>query len=156
MARWPVPLLALILAACGHTPAAPVAGIECVPYARAVSGIALYGDAASWWDAAAGRYARTTQPSSGAVLVFRRTARLPHGHVAVVAGLYGDRAIHVNQANWVPRRIAGNEPVVDVSPANDWSAVRVWWQPAGQLGATVYPTFGFIEPKPAADLVASR
>ena len=64
----------------------------------------------------------------------------------------------VTQANWVHGRIARSEPVVDVSPGNDWSAVRVWWEPSGQLGTTVYPTFGFIGPGPAArsDLVAAN
>ncbi len=48
--------------------------------------------------------------------------------------------------------------MVDVSPGNDWSAVRVWWAPAHALGATVYPTYGFIAPgpaRPAADLTAA-
>jgi hypothetical protein len=39
--------------------------------------------------------------------------------------------------------------VLDVSPGNDWSAVRVWWPPSGGWGMTVYPTYGFILPQPA-------
>ena len=124
-------------------------GVECAPYARQVSGIQLYGDAADWWDAAAGRYARTAGPSPGAVLVFQRSPRLPHGHVSVVASLRSEREVAVTQANWVHGRIAHSEPVVDVSPANDWTAVRVWWAPAGQLGSTVYPAYGFIQPTAA-------
>jgi surface antigen len=151
----------LVLSACASN--APVmtggstsAVIECAPYARQVSGIQLYGDAASWWDNAAGRYGRSSEPSPGAVLVFRRSSRLPYGHVSVVATTPSSRQIEVTQANWVHGRIARREPVVDVSPGNDWSAVRVWWAPSGQLGTTVYPTFGFILPagRPRSDLVA--
>ena len=31
--------------------------LQCVPYARQVSGIRIYGDAHTWWDQAEGRYA---------------------------------------------------------------------------------------------------
>ncbi|MGC8159731.1 hypothetical protein ACP3WZ_24715, partial [Salmonella enterica] len=31
---------------------------ECVPFARAASGIQIYGDAWTWWGQAAGRYRR--------------------------------------------------------------------------------------------------
>ena len=132
--------------------------VECAPYAREVTGIQLFGDAASWWDGAAGRYARSSEPSAGAVLVFRRSSRLPAGHVSVVARLQSGREILVTQANWVHGRVARSEPVVDVSLGNDWSAVRVWWEPANQLGSTVYPTFGFVAPRPptATDVVAAR
>ncbi len=159
MTRWFPLLLAAVVSACGSARYAGTgtsSDLECAPYARQVSGITLYGDAASWWDAAAGRYPRGDRPRAGSVLVFRRSARLPHGHVSVVAALDGSREIRVDQANWVHHRIARDEPVVDVSPGNDWSAVRVWWQPAGQLGATVYPTYGFVGPAGGADVVASR
>ena len=131
------------------------ADIECVPYARQASGIQLYGDAAAWWDQAAGRYARAEQPQPGAVLVFRRTPRLPHGHVSVVTQVASAREIVVTQANWVHGRIGRAEPVVDVSLDGDWSAVRVWWAPSGQMGATVYATFGFVGPGLETDQVAS-
>src|SRR5271155_145976 len=36
---------------------------ECVPYARARSGVSLRGDANTWWAQAAGRYARETSPA---------------------------------------------------------------------------------------------
>ncbi len=124
--------------------ASHAAVMECAPYARQVSGIQLYGDAADWWEAASGRYGRSAQPSPGAVLVFRRSARLPHGHVSVVASVRSRREITVTQANWVHGTIARSEPVVDVSAGNDWTDVRVWWQPARQLGSSQYPTFGFI------------
>jgi surface antigen len=130
--------------------------VECAPYARQVSGIQLSGDAADWWDGAAGRYQRSMQPSPGAVLVFRRTARLPHGHVSVVTSLRTAREIIVTQANWVHGRIARDEPVVDVSPANDWSAVRVWWEPGHLLGTTTYPAYGFIAPRPDTGALMSE
>ena len=159
-----IPVLAGLTACAGGAsrPALSSAGshaasVECAPYARAVSGIQLYGDAASWWEGAAGRYERGSAPAPGSVLVFERSRRLPAGHVSVVAGLRTPREITVTQANWVHGRISSGEPVVDVSPGNDWSAVRVWWEPSGQLGTTVYPTFGFIGPGPAtrSDRVAA-
>ena len=36
-------------------------------------------------------------------------------------------------------------PVIDVSPGNDWTRVRVWWPPTKQMGVTEYATFGFIK-----------
>jgi len=148
-------LLALVsLSACGSSNGGPAPGastaLECVPYARQVSGIELYGDAADWWDQAVGRYPRGTDPVQGGVLVFRRTGRLAHGHVSVVSGVASSREIKVTQANWVHRRIGHDETVVDVSEAGDWSAVRVWWAPSHALGTTVYPTHGFISPSPMA------
>ena len=118
----------------------------CVPFARALSGIDLAGNAASWWDAAPGHYGRARQPRAGAVLVLRATPRLPEGHLAVVTRVLGPRAILVAQANWVPRRVTVDQAVVDVSGANDWSLVRVWWPPSSQLGRRRYPADGFILP----------
>ena len=118
----------------------------CVPFARALSGIDLAGNAASWWDAAPGRYRRARHPRAGAVLVLRATPRLPQGHLAVVTRVLGPRAILVAQANWVARRVTVDQAVVDVSGANDWSLVRVWWPPSGQLGRRRYPADGFILP----------
>lgn len=122
--------------------------LECAPFARQVSGIQLYGDAASWWDQADGRYERGSDPVEGGVLVFRRSGRLPFGHVSVVARRVSDREIRVTQANWVHRRVTRDEPVRDVSPNNDWSRVKVWWAPSNTLGSTEYPTYGFIAPGP--------
>ena len=145
------PLLALMLAclvtACGSTRGSGTASsLECAPYARQLTGLQLYGDAADWWNQADGRYAKGDAPVAGGVLVFRRSGRLPHGHVAVVRRQVSAREITVDQANWVHRRITAGESVVDVSDANDWSRVRVWWDPVGSLGVTAYPTYGFIAP----------
>jgi surface antigen len=143
--------LVLLLAACASGRPGPsyitaTTPLDCAPFARQETGVALSGDAADWWPEAAGRYARTHTPRAGEVLVFRRSGRLPYGHVSVVTRVRDSRSILVSQANWVHRRISRNEPVVDVSPENDWSEVRVWWSPAGQMGVTTYETYGFIRP----------
>jgi len=44
--------------------------LQCVPYAREVSGIQIYGDAWTWWSQAEGRYARGHAPRAGAVVTF--------------------------------------------------------------------------------------
>ena len=148
-------LALLALTACASTgprsSEGPARSIECVPYARARSGLPLYGNAATWWQQAAGRFARSHQPEPGAVLVFRATGRLPDGHVSTVVRLRSPREIVVDHANWVRGHVGHADPVVDVSPANDWTDVRVWWDPSGQMGATTYPTYGFVLPAPAAD-----
>jgi hypothetical protein len=117
---------------------------ECVPFARAQSGIEIYGNAADWWWKADGRYPRSSEPAPGSVLVFGRSPRLAHGHVAVVTEVVSDREIRVAHANWVRHLVTRHAPVWDVSAANDWSLVRVWWPPSRQMGATAYPTEGFI------------
>ncbi len=120
--------------------------IDCVPFARALTGIPLSGDGPEWWETADGRFERTASPQTGAILVFRRTGRLPHGHVSVVSRVLSRREILVTQANWVHGRVTQDQPVADISPRNDWTIVRVWWEPARQLGNTTYPAYGFILP----------
>jgi len=71
------------------------------------------------------------------------------GHVAVVSEVVSERVIKVTHANWSPingRRgqIERDVEVRDVSPANDWSKVRVWYAPVADLGTGAYPTNGFI------------
>jgi len=147
-------LLALFVAACGSQPRTgpnlaasyEYPGITCAPFARALTGIALRGDAADWWGQASGRYARTGQPTVGGVLVFQRAGRLPSGHVSVVSRVLDERHIDVIQANWVPGQLDEDQLIVDVSARNDWSAVRVWYPPGNQLGTHVYTTYGFIVP----------
>ncbi len=41
-------------------------------------------------------------------------------------------------------QVENDVTVVDVSPKGDWSQVKVWYDPSGALGTTVYPTYGFI------------
>ncbi len=142
--------LALLLAGCGgrglppaHDFGAPTS-LSCVPYARAVSGIALDGDAWQWWREADGLYPRGQAPRRGAVLVFAARPGMPQGHLAVVTRVQDSRDILVTQANWLPDRIEKNQPVIDVSADNDWTAVRVWYEPAHALGARTYRTYGFV------------
>ena len=141
-----LPLLTLANCGGGGTGRSWHGRLQCAPWAREHSGVALRGAAASWWREADGQYTRTTQPAPGAVLVFRSSSRLPDGHVSVVRSVRGTRAILVDQANWNPGRVDHAVPVVDVSPRNDWTRVRVWWSPTSTMGRTVYPTFGFILP----------
>jgi hypothetical protein len=123
--------------------------IQCVPYARQVSGIQIRGDAHTWWDQAAGRYARGTHPRVGAVMSFRPYGPMQLGHVAAVSKVLDDRTVLLRHANWSPidgRRgqLEDNVRAVDVSPAGDWSEVRVWYAPLGGLGTTHWPVNGFI------------
>ena len=126
--------------------------------ARALSSVQLYGQAADWWWEADGRYARQHVPEEGSLLVLRRSGRLPDGHVAVVSRVLSPRWILVTQANWVHHRVTEDQPVIDVSPANDWSMVRVWWPPVRAIGASDYPAYGFIlpdRPESHAELTAA-
>ena len=131
------------------TPALVEAGSahECAAYARERSGIALYGDAYTWWDQAAGRYDREAAPQQGAVLVLTGYAGPKHGHLAVVTRIVSMREIRVDHANWLnDGNLYLNTPVIDVSPANDWSEVRVWNTREGHLGGNTYAVQGFIAP----------
>jgi surface antigen len=129
--------------------------LQCVPYARQVSGIKIFGDAHSWWGQAAGKYARGSTPRVGAVMAFRPSGNSRLGHVAAVSRIIDERTILVRHSNWSPingRRgqIEDNVRVVDVSAAGDWSAVRVWYAPIQSLGSGHWPIQGFIYPaKPA-------
>ena len=127
-------------------------GLQCVPYARAQSGIIIQGNAANWWYAAAGVYARGSQPEPGAVLNFRATYNMRLGHVAVVTNVLSPREVEVDHANWAHFAATRDNidlamRVIDVSPENDWTAVRVELGHTGQYGA-VYPTYGFIYDRP--------
>lgn len=122
---------------------------ECVPFARQVSGIQIYGNAWTWWDQAKGNYARGHAPKVGAVLVFAQSDRLKLGHVAVVSQIVERRVIMVTHANW--SRLNGERghaeqdvTIFDVSAAGDWSEVKVWYRDRNGLGTTVYPVYGFI------------
>ncbi len=123
--------------------------IQCVPYARQVSGIQIRGDAHTWWEQAAGRFARGTRPRVGAVMSFRPYGAMQLGHVAAVSKVIDERTVLLRHANWSPidgRRgqTEDNVRAVDVSPEGDWSEVRVWYAPLGGLGTTHWPVNGFI------------
>lgn len=143
-------LLAAILSAPVH--AGPW---QCVTFARAFSGVQLFGNAATWWDQASGRYAQGTAPAPGAVMVMKPHARMRVGHVATVSAVVSPREIRVTHANWSPiggarGQVETDVAVVDTSDAGDWTRVRVWYAPMGDLGRTDYPVYGFIYAAPAA------
>lgn len=119
--------------------------LQCVPFARNASGIQIYGDANTWWRQAEGRYPRSRSPAPGSVLVMRGYNDPGRGHVAVVTEIISSRVIRVDHANWLNGgEISVGVPVLDVSPENDWSDVRVWHVPNSHWGGRVYETEGFI------------
>ena len=82
---------------------------------------------------------------------FRPYGRMELGHVAAVSRIIDSRNVLLRHANWSEidgRRgqIEDNVRAVDVSPDNDWSQVRVWYAPIGNLGTTAWPVNGFIYP----------
>jgi surface antigen len=134
-------------------------GISCVPYARQASGIMVPGNAWQWWENAEGMYARGDRPEPGSVLNFRANGRMRLGHVAVVTEVVNAREIIVDQANWPSAGsgwggVSHNVEVVDVSEANNWSAVRVELGRGGDFGS-VYPTYGFIYNRPDTGFVTA-
>lgn len=132
---------------------------QCVPFARMISGIEIFGDARTWWTQASGKYDKGQTPKAGAVLCFKPTGGMRLGHVAVVNQVLTDRVIQITHANW--SRIGGargqierDVTVIDVSPKGDWSQVKVWYDPIGDLGSTTYPVYGFIYAPAAESKVA--
>jgi surface antigen len=134
-------------------------GISCVPYARQVSGIEVAGNAWEWWANAKGLYARGDQPEAGSVLNFRANGRMRLGHVAVVTQVVNPREVIVEHANWPSGGgrggVSHGVAVVDVSEANNWSAVRVELGREGTFGS-VYPTYGFIYNRPDTGMVVAN
>jgi hypothetical protein len=71
----------------------------------------------------------------------------------MVSKIVGDREVLLTHANWSYRGgIERNVRAIDVSPAGDWSQVKVWFAPTQGMGTTVFPVNGFIYPNgdPAA------
>jgi len=140
--------------ALGYAPGAKAAEPywQCVTFARMYSGIAIYGDALTWWPQARGRFRTGDRPETGSVLAFQPTSRMTRGHVAVVSEILTDRVIRVTHANWGGSRgrVEEKVTVVDVSQDGDWTAVKVWYNPINDLGSSVYPTYGFIHKAPTS------
>ncbi|HUQ13103.1 MAG TPA: CHAP domain-containing protein [Novosphingobium sp.] len=136
--------------------------LQCVPYARDVTGIRIFGDAHTWWGQAEGKYARGSTPKVGAAMSFKAFGGSRLGHVAAVSRIIDSRNVLIRHANWSPingRRgqIEDDVRAVDVSEANDWSEVRVWFAPIQGLGTTHWPLNGFIYPdKPGAENLLPR
>jgi hypothetical protein len=127
----------------------------CVRYARSLTDIEVRGNAWTWWENAAGAYARGQAPAEGAVLVFRRGGGgMRLGHVSAVTGIIDARTILVTHSFGGPT-LWRDVPIVDVSPENDWTQVRVWHGPTRQMGTTEFATYGFVYPddaRPASTL----
>ena len=136
-----------LVVSCGLMTATPAAAQfwQCVTFARSVSCIEIRGNANTWWSQAEGRYERGHTPKAGSVLAFSPTSRMRVGHVAMVSKVVSDREVLLTHANWSrPGAIETNVRAVDVSAAGDWSMVKVWYGPQGDLGTSAYPTKGFI------------
>ena len=126
--------------------------LQCVPYAREMSGIQLRGNAHTWWNKSIGHYQRGSKPKVGSIMVLSKTSRLRFGHLAVVKRIIDSRNIEVAHSNWGGDKytrsyIYRRMPVVDTSPNNDWSQARFWNYPSSSYGS-VYAVSGFIYPNP--------
>lgn len=140
--------------------------LQCVPFARQLTGVQIYGDAHTWWGQAAGRYGRGKMPRPGAVMAIRPYGNSRLGHVAAVERVLDTRTVLISHANWSsPGQIERMVKAVDVSPLNDWSEVRIWFGPNQALGSRHWPVYGFIygekakasppqAPAPREDLIA--
>ncbi len=118
---------------------------QCVPYAREISGVQIFGNAHTWWGQAAGKYERGSTPKQGAVLSLKSSRRMPLGHVAMVSRVVSDREVLLTHANWSRRGgVERDVRAIDVSEAGDWSQVRIWWGPLGDLGTSANAANGFI------------
>src|SRR6476620_8672876 len=133
---------------------------QCVPFARLISGIQIFGDARTWWQQAIGKYETGFTPRAGAVVCFKPTERMRLGHVAVVSQVLTDRIVQITHANWSP--IEGSRGKVekavtrgDVSAEGDWSEVKVWYDPNRDLGGSTYQTYGFIYQDTRAKVMAA-
>lgn len=128
-------------------------GISCVPYARQATGMAISGNGRDWWHNAAGLYARGNQPEVGSVMAFPGSGGMRSGHVAVVERVVSNREVLIHHANWGGpgiRRgsIMRGVSVIDVSPGNDWTQVRVQVGHSNENYGRTYPVYGFIHNRP--------
>ena len=99
------------------------------------SSVDIHGDAYTWWEKAAGVYARSSDPADGAVMVLKNYAGRHRAHVAVVRRIISPREIRIDHANWLnDGAIYVNDPVLDVSADNDWSQIKVWNIQFGLVG----------------------
>lgn len=120
--------------------------LQCVPFARERSGVAIRGNANTWWNQAAGSFVRVKRPAVGAVMVMN-TRR---GHVGVVTKIVDNRTVIIDHSNWLSNgQIYLDQPVMDVSANNDWSKVVVWHPTLGKFGKRALGVPGFIVDAPA-------
>jgi surface antigen len=127
----------------------------CVPYARQATGMDISGNGRDWWHNAAGLYARSNRPEVGSVMAFPGSGGMRSGHVAVVERVISPREVHIHHANWGGpgiRRgsIMRGVSVIDASPNNDWTQVRVQAGHSAENYGRTYPVYGFIHNRPDA------
>jgi hypothetical protein len=121
--------------------------LQCVPFARELSGVEIFGNANRWWDLAEGRYRKARTPEAGSVFVMNGYRTNRRGHVAVVRKVVDNRTMIIDHSNWLnDGKIYLSAPVRDVSPNNDWSQVNVWYTPGQTWGSRTYTAKGFIRP----------
>ncbi len=128
----------------------------CVTHVRNMTGITtIRGDAWAWWHNAEGQFARGSIPTPGSIMVWRRAGNLPLGHVGVVREVIDSRTVLVDHS-WDSNALRTSQPIVDVSDANDWSQVTVWYHPRQVMGSE-YRLYGFVYPhgtEPSSEAMA--
>lgn len=140
-------------------PPVPSGRGQCVAYVHAHSAFRIQANAHLWWARAAGIHARGKAPEVGSVLSFRSVRGMPLGHVALVSRVVDEREIEIDHNNWLGVGPVRGASVIDVSPKNDWTAVRVANRPGARVYGRVYPTDGFIHaraPGSEPPMVAAR
>ena len=108
--------------------------LQCVPYARAVTGINLHGDAHTWWGQAEGHYARGFVPQVGAVMALKPHGNSRLGHVAAVSRIIDSRTILIRHSNWslINGRRGQIEDTVRAVDVSSWRGmVRACRRPTG-------------------------
>lgn len=112
--------------------------IQCVPYARMITGIMIYGDAHTWWSQAPGLgYTRGDDPEIKAVISFPIQSGMPVGHVGVVRSIVSSNKIKIDHANMpADGQVRTGVEVIDVS--GNWTRVKVGG------GSTEWNINGFI------------
>lgn len=141
------------------SPAVPSGRGQCVAYVHAHSAFRIQANAHLWWARAAGIHARGSVPEAGSVLSFRSVRGMPLGHVALVSRVVDEREIEIDHNNWLGVGPVRGASVIDVSPRNDWTAVRVANRAGAKVYGRVYPTDGFIHaraPGSEPPMVAAR
>ena len=134
---------------------AGAARLPCVQFVRQTTDFRLSGNAHLWWSRAAGVHARGSVPEAGSILSFKSIKSMPMGHIAVVSQVISSREIRIDHSNWVHGGVVRGAEVVDVSPRNDWTAVRVSLKPGTASYGSIYPTNGFIHARPHGSDVAN-
>jgi hypothetical protein len=113
-------------------------------YVRAASLVRLPGPAHGWWEEATAAE-RLARPAAGAVMLLTGYCDGSCGHAAIVTRIVGIREIRIDHADWLhDGAIYRNNPVTDVSAANDWSQVRVFNIRRNAWGEKIYAVRGFL------------